>query len=153
MVLDTLPHLALYSELSPRLSAAAVFVATTDLTALPPGRVEIDGDDVYATVSDYDTHDPNPARFEAHRAYADLQIVVSGAERVGVAPRTPCLDVAAPYDEGRDVEFVRAEGPSFALHAGQFLVLFPHEAHQPGCHPAGGPARVRKVVVKIRLGD
>lgn len=151
MILDTLPNLALYSELSPRLSAAAVFVATNDLSSLPVGRVEIDGDDVYANVSEYETHEAAPERFEAHRAYADLQIVVSGAERVGVAPRTPCLPVVQPYDEARDVEFVRAEGEAVTLRAGQFLVLFPHEAHQPGCHPAGGPAQVRKVVVKVRL--
>ena len=150
MILDTLPNLALYSELSPHLSTAAVFLATHDLAALPAGRVEIDGDDVYANVSDYDTHDPAPERFEAHRSYVDLQLVVSGAERVGIAPRTPCLEVVQPYDEARDIEFVRAEGESVPLYAGQFLVLFPHEAHQPGCHPASGPARVRKVVVKLR---
>ena len=150
MILDTLPNLALYSELSPRLSAAAVFLATNDLAALPAGRVEIDGDDVFANVSDYDTHDPAQERFEAHRSYVDLQLVVSGAERVFLAPRTPCLDVVQPYDEARDIEFVRAEGEAVPLYAGQFLVLFPHEAHQPGCHPASGPSRVRKIVVKLR---
>lgn len=152
MILDTLPNLALYAELSPRLSAAAVFLATHDLAALPAGRIEIDGDDVYASVSDYDTHDPAPERFEAHREYVDLQLLVSGAERVGVAPRTPCQEVVQAYDEGRDIEFVRAEGTPVPLFAGQFLVLFPHEAHQPGCHPASGPAHVRKIVVKMRIG-
>ena len=151
MILDTLPNLALYTELSPRLSAAAVFLATHDLAALPEGRVEIDGDDVFASVSDYETHEPAPERFEAHRDYADLQLVVSGAERIGIAPRTPCLSVEQPYDEARDIEFVRAEGDFVPLFAGRFLVIFPHEAHQPGCHPAGGPARVRKIVVKMRL--
>lgn len=150
MILDTLPNLALYSELSPRLSAAAVFLASNNLAALPAGRVEIDGDDVFANVSDYDTHDPAPDRFEAHRNYVDLQIVVSGAERVLMAPRTPCLEVAQPYDEARDIEFVRAGGESIPLYAGQFLVIFPHEAHQPGCHPASGTSRVRKIVVKMR---
>lgn len=153
MILDTLPNLALYAELSPHLSTAAVFLATHDLAALPAGRVEIDGDDVFATVSDYDTHAPEPERFEAHRTYVDLQLVVSGAESVGIAPRTPCLDVVQPYDEARDIEFVRAEGMSLPLFAGQFLVIFPHEAHQPGCHPAGGPSRVRKIIVKMRLGE
>lgn len=151
MIHDALPNFALYTELSPRFSAAAYFLATTDLTALPEGRVEIEGDDVFANVQDYATHDDNPGRYEAHRAYADIQVVVSGAERIGVAARTPCLEVAEPYDEKRDIEFVRAEGRLVPLFAGQFLVLFPHEAHQPGVHPASGPANVRKVVVKVRL--
>lgn len=150
MILDSLPNLALYSELSPHLSAAAVFLASNDLAALPAGRVEIDGDDVFANVSDYDTHDPAPDRFEAHRTYVDLQIVVSGAERVLVAPRTPCLEVSKPYDEARDIEFVHASGETIPLYAAQFLILFPHEAHQPGCHPAAGPSHVRKIVVKLR---
>ena len=151
MILDSLPNFALYSELSPRFSAAAYFLATNDLSALPEGRIEIDGDDVYANVQDYATHDDAADRYEAHREYADVQVVVSGTERIGIAARTPCLDVVEPYDEKRDIEFVRAEGGLVPLRAGQFLVIFPHEAHEPGVHPASGPANVRKVVVKVRL--
>ena len=150
MILDSLPNLALYSELSPHLSTAAVFLASNDLAALPVGRVEIDRDDVFANVSDYDTHDPAPDLFEAHRTYVDLQVVVSGAESVLMAPRTPCLEVAKPYNEARDIEFVRAEGETIPLYAGQFLVIFPHEAHQPACHPASGISHVRKIIVKMR---
>ena len=153
MIYDALPNLSLYAGQSERLSAAACFLATADLAALPLGRADIEGDDLYAMVSEYRTHDPDPARHEVHRLYADLQVVVSGAERVGLAPRTPCLPVTEPYDETRDIEFIRAEGVFVPLRAGQFLVLYPHEAHQPGVHPASGAVHVRKIVVKMRLDD
>lgn len=151
MIHDTLPNLALYTELSPRFSAAAFFLATHDLAALPAGRVDIDGDDVYASVQDYETHDDSADRYEAHREYIDIQVVASGAERIGMAVRTPCLDVVKAYDEAKDIEFVRAEGNLVPMYAGQFLVIFPHEAHEPGVHPASGPAKVRKIVVKVRV--
>ena len=68
-----------------------------------------------------------------------------------MAVRTPCLDVVKEYDEAKDIEFVRAEGELVPMYAGQFLVIFPHEAHEPGVHPASGPAKVRKIVVKVRV--
>lgn len=151
MIHDSLPNLALYTELSPRFSAAAVFLATTDLTALPLGRVEIDGEDVYASVAEYETHEDCADRYEAHREYIDIQVLVSGAERIGMAHRTPCMEVVQEYDEGRDIEFLRAEGGLVPMYAGQFLVIFPHEAHEPGVHPASGPAKVRKIVIKVKM--
>lgn len=151
MIYDTLPNLALYTELSPRFSAAAYFLATHDLTQLPLGRTDIEGDDVYVSVAEYDTHDDAPERYEAHQQYIDIQIVAAGAERVGMTPRTPCMEVVEPYDEARDIEFLRAEGSLVPLYAGHFLVIFPHEAHQPGVHPASGPAHVRKLVLKVKI--
>ena len=151
MIHDQLPNFLLYLGVSPRFAAAADFLATSDLAKLPVGRTLIDGDDVFANVSDYETHDDTPERYEDHRRYIDIQVVVSGKERVGMAPYSGELPVVKPYDEAGDIEFVRATGEMVPLQAGEFLVIFPHEAHQPAVHPATGPEPVRKIIVKVRV--
>lgn len=151
MIHDKLPNLLLYLGVSPHFAAAADFLATNDLSKLPAGRNEIDGDNVFANVNDYETHGDDPERYEDHRRYIDIQVVASGSELVGMAPYTGDLPVVKPYDEAGDIEFVRASGDGVPLRAGEFLVIFPHEAHQPAIHPATGPEKVRKIIVKVRV--
>ena len=74
----------------------------------------------------------------------------------------PLVEVADPaalrpvaaYDPAGDIEWFAADAPRPAvlLPAGSFLVLWPHEAHQPGVATARGTVAVRKVVVKVALG-
>ena len=137
--------------LSERMKKAYAFLRDTDLTALSCGRHDIDGDDVYANVMEYDTVPASEKKLEAHKRYYDVQCVASGFERVEVAALEG-LEVATEYDEADD--FALYETPesvtSVVLHAGEIAVLPPEDAHKPGCQAAGEPVHVKKVVVKVR---
>ena len=86
MVFDKLEHASLYYGLGPRFRQALEWLAQVDPAALPSGqRVDIDGDNIYATRFDVDTKRPEEAKLECHRNYADIQYVVSGTEGVGYA--------------------------------------------------------------------
>jgi YhcH/YjgK/YiaL family protein len=150
MILDHLRNARLYTGLGPGLTAALAFLERPDLATLPAGRLELDGDRVYAMVNDYTTKPAAEAKWEAHRKYTDVQFLVSGRERVGVA-YTPALEHAAPYDETRDFLLLTGKGSTLALVPGFFLVLGPDDAHQPGM-AWGKPAPVRKIVVKVAVG-
>ena len=86
MILDRLEHAALYSALSARMRAALDFLGRPDLATLPPGRHEIDGNDVHASVQTYTSRDRGEGRHEAHRRHIDVQCILEGAERISVAP-------------------------------------------------------------------
>jgi YhcH/YjgK/YiaL family protein len=150
MIVDRLCHADCYAALHPRFAAAFAFLKRGDVSTLPPGRYEIDGDNVFALVQSYVTHDPEPRRFEVHRRYVDVQFIAEGRERIGVADLST-LQWTEPYDEPRDAAFLTGAGVDVELAVGGFMVLFPHDAHQPCLHPAGGPASVRKIVVKVRV--
>jgi biofilm protein TabA len=107
MIADHLRHARRYEAVDARLSRALQFVQQPGLAALAEGRCDIDGADVYALVQHYTTKAPGQGRWETHRRYADLQLVVSGRERMGVAP----LDrfTGGSYDAGKDVEFPDGE--------------------------------------------
>jgi biofilm protein TabA len=133
------------------LAKAFAFLQRSDLGALEPGRYPIDGDDVFALVSVGETRAADAAEFEGHRRYVDVQCVVDGQEAIGVAS-TASLVTAVPYDEAKDIEFF-VTPPTFqkvALHAGQFAVFSPGQAHLPSLN-LEGPHQVRKIVVKVSV--
>lgn len=146
MVSDLLANAHLYWALGPGIARGLQFLAETDLASLAPGRHELDGKRLFALVSDYTSKPPAEGRWEAHRRYLDLQYVVSGVERMGVA----LIDrlTAGDYDADRDLLWLSGTGDFLAFGAGQFMILWPGDAHMPGID-AGVPGPVRKVVVKI----
>ncbi|WP_080797046.1 YhcH/YjgK/YiaL family protein [Arabiibacter massiliensis] len=150
MLASTIGHVADNDYLSARFKSAFAFLKRADLASLPLGRVDIDGDEVFANVQEYATVPAGEKLMEAHRRYYDVQFVVSGEEVMEYAPLEG-LAAAQPFDEGSDFGlYLPPDRPSsIVLRAGDVAVLAPEDAHKPGCALAA-PARVRKVVVKVR---
>jgi YhcH/YjgK/YiaL family protein len=148
VILDDRSRASLYFGLHPRLRTALTFLQGTALEELSPGRHAIDGDDVFAMVSDYDTRTEGESQWEAHRVHVDVQYVIQGRERIGVAPLHALhLD---PYDAEKDILFARGAGEFVTLTQGRFIVLFQHDAHMPGIVD-GAREPVRKLVIKVRM--
>ena len=133
------------------LERAFEYLARTDLAKLPLGRTDIKGDDMYVTVSEADTRAPEQVRFEAHRRYVDIQLVVRGQEAIGVAPVASLVTVE-PYDGAKDIAFfaVPPESVTLPLRAGDFAVFAPGDAHRPSLH-LDGPHVSRKAVLKVSV--
>ena len=111
---------------------------------LPCGRYELE-DGIFVNVSEYATK--CEGQFEAHRRYIDVQCILSGEEKIEVAP-ADSLRITRDYDEDADILFGDGEGEACILRAGQAIVLLPEEAHKPGlCLDA--PAPVKKAVFKV----
>lgn len=149
MILDSLENATTYEALGPDFAAAFQWLRANGSTAAGE-PVEIGADGVIARPGEYETHPRVPEKFECHRRYVDIQFVAEGEETVEVsAPEA--LRPVAPHDEAKDIAWFASETPcpAISLRAGSFLVLWPHEAHQPGIASASGPCRVRKVVVKV----
>ena len=133
------------------LEAVFEYLERTNLRALPLGRTVVEGDDVFALVSEGQSKPASEARFEAHRRYIDVQCAIEGQEAIGYAPLAS-LKTSEAYDGTKDIEFFvsPASYPSVALKAGRFAVFAPEDGHQPGAH-LDGPHAVRKVVVKVSV--
>ena len=133
------------------LEAVFEFLERTDLRALPLGRTTVDGDDVFALVSEGQSKPVSEARFEAHRRYIDVQCAIEGQEAIGYAPLAD-LKTSEAYDDKKDIEFFSSPSTysSVALKAGRFAVFGPQDGHQPGAH-LDGPHAIRKVVVKVSV--
>jgi|LSQX01.3.fsa_nt_gb YhcH/YjgK/YiaL family protein len=153
MILTDLTHLEQYAALGPAIARGLCWLAETKLSELEPGRHEIDGDRLYCNCFIYETRTSKPL-YEAHRDYIDIQVVVSGHERMGYAPLDH-LNETQPYaKEGdcvlghiQDVHTTFMNAP-----AGTVAIFFPEDAHAPGlAFEISTP--VKKCVIKVRIQD
>lgn len=114
----------------------------------------IDGDGLFGRVMSYETKEEGApdAVLEAHRRFADIQMVLEGAERIAVYPARE-LEIREPHDAQRDVAFFHYRAPArwqVGLASGDFAFLLPQDAHMPQLR-AGAAGRVKKVVVKVAM--
>lgn len=124
----------------------------TDFQALPVGNYDLQGKDIYVQVFDMTTKPFAETRPEVHRQYADVQFSVCGREQIGVASDDGSNAVAEDLLAERDLLFyagVQNES-MLTMTPGSFAVFLPSDVHRPGV-ALGGPATVRKVVVKVRV--
>lgn len=148
MILTDLAHLDRYLGLSDALDAGIRWLKTTDLAALPVGRHEIDSDRVFCNCQSYEAK-TGEAVYEAHRRYIDIQLIVSGTERMGYAP-VDALNVTKAYDEAADCVLGTASGSMFEAPVGTAAIFFPEDAHAPG-RAADAVDQVKKCVVKVKI--
>ncbi|MFM7846676.1 MAG: YhcH/YjgK/YiaL family protein [Planctomycetota bacterium] len=169
MIVDRLDNRGCYGSLPERWQRALEFLADPATAQLPLGRHDLDGDNLFALIQEYDTRPADVCRWEAHRRYVDVQYVASGCERIGIAA-LEAMTVDMAYDEQRDVGFFHGTGDWVTLPAGSFAIFLPHDVHRP-CVQVAAPSstetqanpavtgsetlvssqRVRKIVVKAAL--
>jgi biofilm protein TabA len=128
---------------------AFAYLKNNDLATLAPGRYTIDGDNVFALVSEAPSKDYDKTVFESHINYIDLQFVISGEENMGKA-KLADLNLDKPYNEKNDIMFYLGDGEIYTVSQNGFLLFFPSDAHRPNITP-GGNKVVKKVVIKIRV--
>lgn len=149
MILDSVARLGSYKAISPRFQQAIDFLNANDLHTLELGKYEIDGPHLFAIVQEYETKRKEDSIWEAHRKYADIQIVVEGEELLGHAP-IETADETTAYKEDSDYALYSANGNYFKLDAGYFAYFAPHDVHSP-CVAVEEPSKVRKVVIKVAM--
>ena len=153
MVKDNIKAARRYAGLSPRIAQALEFAARGGLEGLGAGRHDIDGDNLYVTIQCNPLKDWAEGKWEAHRAYADIQLVLRGREVIGyqdIAALAPQIG----YDPEHDIEFfAEGDGARVEMREGDFMVMFPEDAHRPNLLAEGmsGGESIELAVFKVRL--
>jgi len=127
---------------------AFAFLNTPGIDTLKPGKYLIDGDNVFAMITEGPTKLMDSVRWESHRNYIDLHYVVRGKEQIGAA-LVSSATVTRPYDASRDAANYTIDGKYYTASPDEFFLFFPSDAHRPGIK-ADGYATDRKLVIKIR---
>jgi YhcH/YjgK/YiaL family protein len=134
-----------------RWEKAFTFLKNNDLTKLEVKRHDIDGDNLYATVSEYTSKNEDAAKFEVHRKYIDIQYVISGKEIMNIAPLKTVKEILTPYDSKKDIEFITVKKiVNYKATPSNFFIFFPVDAHRPGLKD-GVNSPVRKIVLKVKI--
>ena len=129
---------------------AFAYLEQTDLAALKPGKYLIDGDNVFAIVTEGPARREDTAKWEAHQLYQDIHYVIKGQEKIGVAPVSSAT-IINPYDLTKDIGFYKAIGKYYTATPGNFFIFFPQDAHKPSLQIKKGDT-VKKIVIKVKRG-
>ena len=149
MILDRLDNADTYAAVD-GLADAFAFLRRGGFEELTTGRHEVGGERMYVMVNRYTTKAPSELPYEAHRAWLDVHYIVSGRETLYWEDIAAMPEGGGYQAEGDAELFQHDGGLPVVLEPGMFVVLYPQDAHKPGC-VAGQAVPTVKVVVKLRL--
>lgn len=148
MIIDSITGLERYANQHPGFEKAFKFLRSKNVGSLITGRHEIDGDNVFALVSEENGKPLDQAKLEVHDSYIDIQVLISGSETMGWKDRARCDVGNSKYDDAKDIAFYDdVPDVFFVLEPTNLAIFFPHDAHAPMI----GDGVIKKVVVKVRV--
>lgn len=146
MIYDYVKNLDVYAALLPRIENYIKFMV--DSWDLPVGRYDLsDGD--FVLIQEGTTKSVSEGKFEAHKNFLDLQVVVAGKEYIKWQ-NIALLNETAAYDEAVDKVNFSGEGDLLNIAEGMFYIMFPEDGHM-ACVHLDAPSAYRKLVIKIKL--
>jgi YhcH/YjgK/YiaL family protein len=149
MIIDKIENSHIYNGLGKRIEKAFEYINYTDLKNIQPGKYEIDGENIFALVSEYKTKSESEGKLEAHKKYIDVQYVIDGEELMGYAPLNG-QEILVPYKEENDIVFFTGDKSFTKVSTGMFAIFFPTDVHMPGIN-TGKISDVKKLVIKVRI--
>lgn len=126
------------------------FILNNDLDKFEKGINEIEGQDFFVNILEYDLKDEEERFWEAHRDYLDVHFIIHGCERIklGFIDDMKIKD----YDKKNDfVSFENGKSNSYVdLYPGDFLICYPEDVHMTALKIKDKDS-VKKGIFKIRI--
>ena len=98
MILDKIERCERYFDVHKNFEAGFSFIKKALAENLPAGKYEIDGENVFAMVQEYETRKWERPFLEGHKKYIDLQFIAEGEERMDLINITRA-EMTQAYDE------------------------------------------------------
>ncbi|MBL8012508.1 MAG: YhcH/YjgK/YiaL family protein [Candidatus Omnitrophica bacterium] len=151
MIFDKIQHIQNYSILyGPDIQS---FLNRQDLHQLKDPEVEIRGRELFVRIMRYRPKVASENKFETHRIYADVQVVITGREIMQVAPNVSLVP-SIPYNQDNDYQFYNSPArdvTDLIVTQQTFVVFYPGEPHRPSCLVSAQDGEVFKLVFKVRM--
>lgn len=130
---------------------AFAFIKKTNLARLKPGDYQIEGEDVYARVTEVPLKNFDSSKWEAHKNYHDIHYMITGKEKIGIGSLSSAA-LEVPYDSKRDIAFYNGKGSYYIADTSTFFIAFTKHIHRPGLE-VNGKEVVKKLVIKVRSSN
>ncbi len=150
MILGSLNNTATAEKAHPLFKKAFDYIKAMDFKTMSAttSNIDLDGNNLFLSVSEYQGKTKEGAKMEAHQKYIDIQIPIVGTEQMGWLDIDKCTKVLSPYDSEKDLIFFYNSASSyFQVSPGDFVVFFPEDGHAPGI----GIGEFKKAVIKVRI--
>jgi biofilm protein TabA len=129
---------------------AFAFLRDNNLDSLKPGKYVIDGENVFADVTETPSTELVDAKWHSHRKYCDIQYVIKGKENTGVAP-IKGAPIITPFGDSGDAQFYSQDmkGTYYLSDPNTFLIFFPSDVHRPFIK-VDGYNEIKRIRFKIK---
>ncbi len=146
MIVDRLENLGKYAAINPLFAKVVDYMKDHDIFAHEPGKVEIEGKDLFVNYAVAKGKTKEVARIESHDLMIDIQIPTSCAETMGYTPRVNLPE--AEYNAEKDITFYPGLAEKYiTINPGEFVIFFPQDGHAP-C--VSDEAEIVKVIFKVK---
>ena len=148
MILAKLSDSSRYENLHPLFKQLFDYVKSNDLLNKDLGRIELQGDELFINNSEPTLLSKEKQVLEVHQQYIDVHIPLNGNEIVGWKALSDLHEPMHPFDAEKD--FAVYDEPAstyFEVKPGEFLIVFPEDAHAPII----GEGKLRKLVAKVKI--
>ncbi|MCC4085369.1 YhcH/YjgK/YiaL family protein [Enterococcus faecalis] len=136
-----------YASINPYFSKVCDFLENTDLKNLEDGKIDIDGDNVFANCMTYVADGIQGQQFETHKKYLDIHLVILNTEAMAVSSLSNSK-LKVEFDAQKDIGFYDSnEYQMVILTESNLLVTFEEDLHQPKVRINDYP--VKKLVIKV----
>ncbi|WP_260861755.1 N-acetylneuraminate anomerase [Citrobacter sp. Marseille-Q6884] len=136
--------------LHPVLQQALTLAIAANPQEKTPGRYALQGDNIFMNVMQFATQSPEQKKAELHQQYIDIQVLLSGEERIlfGLSDSARQCEEMHVEDDYQLCSQI-ADEQAIVLKPGRFVIFMPREPHKPGC-VVQAPMDIKKVVIKVR---
>lgn len=143
MIYDKMSNIAKYKVPQGAIDAVTTLLANPDIAE---GRHDF-ADGVFANVGSHNTKNAEDCRAESHIEYADIQCVMIGEERFGIAFEG---ELDGEYIPAKDIIYYFTKDKYVDASAGEFVMFFPQDIHKP---KIGDGGFVKKAIVKVPMSS
>lgn len=146
MIYDHILNAEKYFCLHPLFEKAFHYLTKNDFSKIPAGKYQIEQDSLFALVNKYNSKCIDESFAESHKKYIDIQLVISGKERMGFG----LIDdfTHELYDSEKDLQKHTGKMYFVDVEKNHFVIFFPNDVHMPGLQ-IENPEEIVKVVIKV----
>ncbi len=150
MIVANLTNKQEYYGIHPELDKALDYLTPEFLENASTEKTLLDGENLFVTKFHLETVPVEQTFFEAHKKYLDIQVVTQGMERVEIAHPD---GLTLTEEKGDFYGYTGQADQSVILKPGNFLVVFPGDAHRLRLPVRESGESFTRVVFKIKVYD
>lgn len=139
-----------YKGILDSLDTAIDYLINNELSEiLEIGHNDVDGEEVFINRFDYETVPESEAKWEGHKYYADIHLVLEGEEKIGVSSSS--VLISGEYEVENDyIPYTGIVDSWVVMRPGDILVVFPEDAHKVKVS-VNKASNVKKAVIKVKV--
>lgn len=133
-----------------RINQTLEYLNKTDLNKLELGKHVIN-EWLYINVQEYMTKNISDCRYESHKKYVDIQMMINGIEAIETCDIDK-LELETEYSDENDVMFWKKKNGQMrsVITNNSYVILYPQNAHMP-CIAVNESVKVKKLVAKVLI--